>query len=960
MGGRDAKVKPENLDLDFLLQEKRKQQGESAEGTEPEAPASDSLSDESMILGSDSSIEFGLPDELALDSEEAQFPLSDEGAAADAGLGFDINDETLNLADALNRTLDSAPESAEQADDEQLAAGDILLPSDPSEVSEQLHDLALLESQEANSDADTSPSSQSTEHLTGDREKVSQEIETLMAEIQSAVSDPETDEAAPIFFKDAAADLDTEDESVASLLDAAPEDDKTDEPGFQLSDDAAPEVDSQPAADNTGIDAVETGSDFLDLSIAEQPQSAGDAAGQFSAEKMESLLEANPGEAQPPQDLNASNPEQQPQVPDAASPLDLALPTEPSGAATESDMARASSLPAAEKQKGESEKASPFASFLKENEGKPAGRTPKISHKKQPGSAQAKKKRRIFKTKISLTSVFANSRLLGLDVGSKGIKYVQLQKTAAGIKLINCGSFAAPETEQNAAREVVSERFGAAITKNFNARAFKNTLITTAVSGMEVLFKNVLIPKMGRKELTKAVPWACRKDFPFPIEATIFEFQSTSDKKSAADGKLDMIVVAVQKELISNHLEMLGRARVTPTKISTIPVALWSVFRVCVRKGTEGCYAVLDLGDASSHIVFVNNGHLQFARELSTAAGDFTRALTGDLFINGREIKLSIEQADTLKRKYGIPHEHDDSITEDGIPVKEIAVMVGPVVERLVNDIQRTVEFYKEKFKVDAIKKVYLTGGGAFMPNLASLLVRELNLKVSILNPFDTISLKKFGDQPRLASSGPRFAVAVGLALDRGRELNLLPREFKGSQTLQYLKRIYRYVLLILILTMAFLSQDISREFRAVEQRFKRLNTEFREGEPKRETFLALQHALQILTKAGQQYGNSLSADLSAATHLKVVGNYFPRNMTLTSLRIFKRERKVEGSENEFYSEQVVVLHGVAFANNSMEGINLAEFLIELEKLDYFSSISLKSQKIREDGSLQFTLECVI
>ncbi|MCZ6817947.1 MAG: hypothetical protein O7G31_00460, partial [Calditrichaeota bacterium] len=318
MGGRDAKVKPENLDLDFLLQEKRKQQGESAEGTEPEAPASDSLSDESMIVGSDSSTEFGLPDELALDSEEAQFSLSDEGAAADAGLGFDIDDETLNLADALNRTLDSAPESAEQADDEQLAAGDILLPSDPSEVSEQLHDLAFLESQEANSDADTSPSSQSTEHLTGDREKVSQEIETLMAEIQSAVSDPETDEAAPIFFKDAAADLDTEEESVASLLDAAPEDDKTDEPGFQLSDDAVSEVDSQLAVDNTGIDAVEPGSDFLDLSIAEQSQSVGDAAGQFSAEKMESLLEANPGEAQPPHDLNAGNPEQQPQVPDAA------------------------------------------------------------------------------------------------------------------------------------------------------------------------------------------------------------------------------------------------------------------------------------------------------------------------------------------------------------------------------------------------------------------------------------------------------------------------------------------------------------------------------------------------------------------------------------------------------------------------------------------------------------------
>ncbi len=43
-----------------------------------------------------------------------------------------------------------------------------------------------------------------------------------------------------------------------------------------------------------------------------------------------------------------------------------------------------------------------------------------------------------------------------------------------------------------------------------------------------------------------------------------------------------------------------------------------------------------------------------------------------------------------------------------------------------------------------------------------------------------------------------------------------------------------------------------------------------------------------------------------------------------------------------------------------MEGINLAQFLLDLEKSNYFYDIELKTQKIREDGNLEFLLECVI
>jgi len=67
--------------------------------------------------------------------------------------------------------------------------------------------------------------------------------------------------------------------------------------------------------------------------------------------------------------------------------------------------------------------------------------------------------------------------------------------------------------------------------------------------------------------------------------------------------------------------------------------------------------------------------------------------------------------------------------------------------------------------------------------------------------------------------------------------------------------------------------------------------------------------------------------------------------------------RKIEGSEDKYQTREILRITGVAFENNSMEGVNLAKFLLDLEKSDYFYAIDLKSQKIREDGGLEFSIE---
>ncbi len=563
-----------------------------------------------------------------------------------------------------------------------------------------------------------------------------------------------------------------------------------------------------------------------------------------------------------------------------------------------------------------------------------------------------------FSLALALASLFEDNRLSGLDLGNSAIKYVQLVKGSRTLSLLNCGNYVVSKPEPGPDEdEEQLDPVAATLRRSLNLKQFKDTLTTTAISGLEVIYKNVSLPKMRKAELQKAVPWACRKDLPFPLEKTAFEFRILQSMSAESEGQAHAFVVAAQKELISKHLKTLATICLTPEKIAPVPAALWRLFRFCHKKNSDACYGIIDLGSRSSHIVFVNNGELQFAREISTGSDDFTRALTGTLFVEGEEIKLSKKQAERLKRRVGIPGKLKQPEVVDGLPLIEVSAMLGQVLDRLIRDIRRTIDFYKERFHVDGIKKIYITGGGALMPNLDTSLAQELNTDVEVLNPFEFISLRKFHNGEQIKQAGPRFAVATGLALDKSRDLNLLPADLKKSHTFRYLKRLFKYLLLILVLAMVFLSQDITRQFRAAQQEFQRVFMSYQQNAPWRERFQQLQHELQQLQGIRSQYSSLDKVNLDPVVQMKLVSQLIPAQVTLTSLRTTRQQRQDEQSKETFV-QQVLTLNGIAFKHNSAEGMNLAKFLLGLEKSGYFQSVQLRTQSMQDDGAIQFTIEC--
>ena len=139
--------------------------------------------------------------------------------------------------------------------------------------------------------------------------------------------------------------------------------------------------------------------------------------------------------------------------------------------------------------------------------------------------------------------------------------------------------------------------------------------------------------------------------------------------------------------------------------------------------------------------------HRVLQKELGSVAG----ILNSDN-IDVQRIVVGLEQ---FKKDIGFSTKN----TGQGVP-KAIESSIEPII----NEIKYCFDLYSSQGESKHVEKVILTGGSAYLPNLVEYLTNLLNIKVIIGDPWARViypvELKTVLDQ-----IGPRFAVAVGLAM---------------------------------------------------------------------------------------------------------------------------------------------------------------------------------------------------
>lgn len=332
----------------------------------------------------------------------------------------------------------------------------------------------------------------------------------------------------------------------------------------------------------------------------------------------------------------------------------------------------------------------------------------------------------------ALAKLGKGSSTVGLDVGSRAVKGVKVQKVSDRYALLQysvapASSSADPALRAQPIREVL------------RALGAEKDPVVTAVGGAGTVLRSVAIPKMSPEELKTALVFEAEKYIPFKMSEVFLDSAILGDQPG---GRMEISLAAARKDVVRQHLELLQGAGVLPRVLDLEPVALANAWEVGPPPVGEGPVCLLHLGARTTILNVFSGARLQFTREIPIAGDAFTQAVAEGL-------QTDSAGAEQLKR-------------QPGERTQEVRTALQPAWDQWLGQCRASFDFFENQFgrKVD---KIYLAGGSARLAGLKEWIQETMGVSVDLWNPTAALSTALPADP--LQQVAVDLDVAVGLAV---------------------------------------------------------------------------------------------------------------------------------------------------------------------------------------------------
>jgi type IV pilus assembly protein PilM len=349
---------------------------------------------------------------------------------------------------------------------------------------------------------------------------------------------------------------------------------------------------------------------------------------------------------------------------------------------------------------------------------------------------------------------------LGLDIGSGSVKIVQIKQNRDKNEITHYARFPIPSGSIAGGAIINQAAVSGVIRKVFTQSRVRERNVVAAISGEAVMIKHIKLPVMTGPELNRVIRSEIERLVPFAITEATYDWDILHQNRDGTE--MEVAVVAAQNQIINSQIQCLRKAGLQPIIMDAQPCATLRALGInSIDRETIGGIAVLEIGATTSQLMVYNEGSIRVTRIIPIAGFNLNKAII-------EHLQISDEKAEALKCNAGDAKYNLDS--EDHDPTAEsfqVNLALAPVLEELVTEIKRSIEYFKLQFHGQAINVMILTGGSSKLRNLAQFLESKLNLVVRLGDPLANLrlNLKKQGDFAGILGNPHQFSVAIGLAL---------------------------------------------------------------------------------------------------------------------------------------------------------------------------------------------------
>jgi type IV pilus assembly protein PilM len=331
----------------------------------------------------------------------------------------------------------------------------------------------------------------------------------------------------------------------------------------------------------------------------------------------------------------------------------------------------------------------------------------------------------------------------GLDIGSYSVKLVTLQPGGTRFRCAEAVIPRALGSDEPPAPAILAGLIDDCMSRtDHSPRSYRG--ISVAVSGPDVIVKQISLPLMDESEIPGALRFEARKHLPFDIESMVLDHQVLG--RNTTERKLDVLLATVSQARLDRVLAPLRELGVEAGIVDAAPLALANALAQAAAKDIvddSNVRLLLDVGHRDAWLSLCHQGHPLFARRLDWGGARLTEAVAA-------ATDSTVERAEAWKLDAG------SSLAQTGAE----AAAARTVVEALGEELRRSFAFYRTIAELPDAFTVRLSGGTARLVGLAERLGEIVGMPVSTFSPLDT-----HDRGTRTLAAGPQYAQAYGLAL---------------------------------------------------------------------------------------------------------------------------------------------------------------------------------------------------
>ncbi|MFC1488431.1 hypothetical protein ACFL6B_01145 [Thermodesulfobacteriota bacterium] len=409
---------------------------------------------------------------------------------------------------------------------------------------------------------------------------------------------------------------------------------------------------------------------------------------------------------------------------------------------------------------------------------------------------------------------FRRTKTIGVDIGYNNLRLVEINRFSDSKQELS--KYLKIPYEHDISRDSPQfSLFLKSALKRF-CNVSKKVEIWSPISSANVDTRYLRIPKVPMAQIANAVYWTYKKEASLNEKTQIFDFEVLGDIIEDGVRKTEVLSYAAPKNEINELKRIFSKIGYPLTGISIVPFALQNLFRTRWIEIDGKNICTLFIGRDWSRIAIFSKGNLVLSRDVKAGILSMTEAIRER--VDDNFAKLSSESTDVKDTDRTISsverlHAQTDlaqnifhGLTHNALPLtsestglvfdeETVFDMVLPALERVVRQVEKTVEHYYLNFGDEAVSKIYISGQVVNQKRMVDYIENQLNLQIDTINPFPRgLSLPGKVTHPDTPLESGAFVPAVGMALSSN---SLTPNfifTYKDKQKTVSMQRINRAI----------------------------------------------------------------------------------------------------------------------------------------------------------------------